>query len=381
MVTLFSLRFKRIVLRLCGLVLTVCLPLGILSNSVSGQTLLEQVYNDDADSLSVRLSLAVDPNDSIAKGDQDYTMHFGLLSPDGYKIYPQGSSTTIRNSNCGYVLDEATGIITWEILWHFPLGLLVPAVVDLQLCVIIQNVYGKIIWEGKLGDVFQRSDDGVQNDSRPRISLEPTTLPPFSGGGSNLDLIVKAYNHSLVGLGDFFDLAPRDGSTDTGVKRTFEGPELLSVDETCEVWKRPFHIYRRGSSTVARYWLIVWFGGLGQIYCPFDLDLSGDTLEDILGPELLTSDWCTKAEDPTYLDLYPLWGRDATTNVYANAVIRDDTAIDPRRVFFFVNNEICIEDSFFPIGFGQHFKGDCVEGTFRSNIVITQVFKATGSSA
>lgn len=356
-------------LRLSGFFLTVLLTIGFFSSSAVGQILVERTYDAATDSVSVRLSLAVDPNDSIAKGDQDYTLQFGVLLPDGYKVFTGGGWTSISTSNCGYVVDEATGIKTFDIYWHFYLGALVPTGVDLQLCLGITNVYGKIVWEGNLGDVFQRADDGMSNDDRPGINVFPTTVPAFSGGGTTFPLTVGINNSPLIrGFGNFIDLFLRDGPNGIGIKRTHEEPELLDQQEDSEVWRRNVHLYRKSSTATGKFWVSVWFGNLGQIHCPLDLALSGDFLVDDAGPELVTSDWCAKGENPLYLDLYPLWGREATTNIYSNAVIRDATAIDPSRVFFFVDNQICLEDSSFPIGFSEHFKGDCVEGTFRSTI-------------
>ena len=141
-------------LKVSGFFLTVFLFLGMIFNVASGQTLIERLYDPETDSLSVRMLVPVDPADSIAKGDHNYRLQFGLLTPDGYKIIPNGASTNILTANCGYTIDEQTGFKVWEIYWHFYLGLAVPASVDLQLCLVVQTLFGKVIWEGDLGTVF-----------------------------------------------------------------------------------------------------------------------------------------------------------------------------------------------------------------------------------
>ena len=211
----------------------------------------------------------------------------------------------------------------------------------------------------------------MQNDARPRISVQPGTVPPFVNGGSLFNLITKIYHFDFQegqSFGFFLDLHRRDVNG-VGIKRTEEEAELLSEEEGCEVWRKSFHLYRRGSSSTARFWVVAWLGPYGQIYCPLDLDVTGDSVVDDAAPELLPDwDWCTKGENPIYLDLYPLWGRSAATNIYANVVLKDDTAIDPSRLYFFVDNPICIEDTSIPFGFTEHFKGDCVEGSWRTDI-------------
>ncbi|MDG2169048.1 MAG: hypothetical protein P8L44_14115 [Opitutales bacterium] len=53
----------------CGWLLTFFIAFGSLSSALSGQTLLEQIYNPENDQFSIRLSLPVSLQDSIVKGD------------------------------------------------------------------------------------------------------------------------------------------------------------------------------------------------------------------------------------------------------------------------------------------------------------------------
>jgi hypothetical protein len=288
--------------------------------------------------------------------------------PDGSKILPGGSNTSILNSNCGFVLNEQTGVKTYEIFWQFHLGLLVPSLVNLQPCLSVSNVYGKTVWDNNLGQVFQRADDGVANEDRPRALIEPSTLDPLVSGAALLNLVVKVYNYNLLYFGDYMDLRRRGASTDIGLKRALVAATIIATELNCLIWNTQYHLYRRGPSNLAQFWLSAWFGNLGVILYPVQFDATGDMLEDTEPPELLASDWCTKGENPIYLDLYPLYGRDATTNIYANISLRNDTAINPQRVFFFIDNPICIEDSLLSTGFGQFFKGDLKDGIFRTSL-------------
>lgn len=358
----------RSVLKTCGSILTLSLVLGISSGSLSGQTLLEQIYNPEEDSFSIRLSLPVDPADSIAKGDQDYRLQLGFLLPTGAKVLPNGSSTTILQSNCGYVLNEQTGVRTYEILWRFRLGLLVPTLVNLQPCLTITNVYGKTIWDDNLGQVFQRADDGVQNEERPYATIETPNIDTFVNGVAFMNLVIKVYHYTLLSSGNYLDVRRRGASRDIGYKRSLAAAVLLASELNCLVWNLQYNLYRRGNANLAQFWVAAWFGNLGSILYPLQAEVSGDSLSDTEPPVVVDSDWCTKGENPIYLDLYPLFGRDAATNIYANATIQDATAIDPLRTFFFVDNPICIEDSIFPTGFAQFFKGDLKDGVFRSSI-------------
>ena len=209
---------------------------GGLLSALSGQTLLEQIYNPKNNQFSIRLSLPVSLQDSIAKGDQDYSIQFGFLMPDGSKILPGGSSTTILQSNCGFALDEQTGIKTYEIFWQFHLGLLVPSLVNLQPCLTVSNVYGKTVWDNHLGQVFQRADDGVANEDRPRAVIQPSALDPFVGGAALLNLVVKVYNYALLGFGDYMDLRRRGGSTDFGFKRSLIAATIIATELNCIIW-------------------------------------------------------------------------------------------------------------------------------------------------
>ena len=360
--------FVRRVLNTCGITLTPFLLLGVFAASLSGQTLLEQNYNAEEDSFSVRLSLPVDPQGSIAKGDQNYRLQMGFLMPNGAKVLPNGSGTTILQSNCGYVLNEQTGVRTYEILWRFQLGLLVPTLVDLQPCLTITNVYGKTIWDANFGQVFQRADDGVQNDMRPHATIETPNLDTFVNGQAFMNLVVKVWYFTLLSSGDYLDVRRRGVSTDFGFRRSLAAAVLLSSDPACLVWSLQYQLYRRGPANLAQFWLAAWFGSLGTILYPVQADVAGDVLSDTEPPVVLDSDWCTKGENPIYLDLYPLFGRDASSNVFVNATVQDATAVDPTRTFFFIDNPICIEDSTFPTGFAQFFKGDLTDGVYRSSI-------------
>ena len=367
------LHYFRVFFGFCGSSITLPVVIALLSTSLSAQVVLEErTYNAETHSLDVRLFIPVDSADSKYKGDQNYNLQFGLVLPDGYRIVPFGAWTSISSANCGSTFDAETGITTWEIYWQFFLGYGVPSLVDLQLHLEMTDLFGKVIWEGNLGDTFQRADDGMANNTRPGISVLPGTVPAFSGGESMFDLSVQ-FNNVEVNPNEIFgpliDLSRR-GINGLGIKPTNVLAELVSQEEGIEVWKRPFHLFRRGNSATAPFWVIVWLPEVGQIYCPLDLDVTGDSVVDDAPPELVVSDWCTKGEDPTYLDLYPLWGRSADTSVFVNATISDNTMIDPTRMVFFIDNPICIDGSFIPVGSVDHFKGDCVEGVFRSEIFV-----------
>ena len=353
-----------------GLFLTIVLFTGVLSVGLVGQTLIQQNYNAEEDSFSVRLSLPVNPQGSIAKGDQNYRLQMGFLLPNGAKVLPNGSSTTILESNCGFVLNEQTGVKTYEILWRFRLGLLVPTLVNLQPCLTVTNVYGKTIWDANFGQVFQRADDGVANEDRPRAELQSATADPFVNGIAQAIFLIKVYNFALHNFGNYLDVKRRGSLTDIGLKRSIIPAAIIAAELNCIIWNVQYQMYRRGTANLAPLWIAAWFGGLGTILYPIEMDVSGDTLEDTAPPMLVDSDWCTKGENPIYLDLYPLYGRDATTNIFANIHLQDESAINPQRVFFFVDNPICIEDSDFASGFGQFFKGDLNDGIFRSSIWI-----------
>lgn len=80
--------------------------------------------------------------------------------------------------------------------------------------------------------------------------------------------------------------------------------------------------------------------------------------------------WKTRGENPTFLDLYPLYGRDARTQVYVQADLTSDAPIDEGQIQIFIDNPIALPDTFQPSAGVEVIKGNGGNATIQASISV-----------
>ena len=87
-------------------------------------------------------------------------------------------------------------------------------------------------------------------------------------------------------------------------------------------------------------------------------------------PELLEARWMTKGENPIYLDLYPLYGRDASTVIYVQADLRGTEPIEGNQIDIWLENPFLLPDTFNPSGFEEIIKGNGGDATVKATLFV-----------
>ncbi len=87
-------------------------------------------------------------------------------------------------------------------------------------------------------------------------------------------------------------------------------------------------------------------------------------------PELVEARWMTEGENPTYLDLYPFWGRDAKTEIHVQVDLRSDEPIGPGKIKFWLDNPYLLNGSTGNTSRGIPIKVEGSEITATSTLVV-----------
>jgi hypothetical protein len=91
-------------------------------------------------------------------------------------------------------------------------------------------------------------------------------------------------------------------------------------------------------------------------------------------PELVDARWRTRSEDPTNLDLYPLWGRSAFSDIFVQVDLLDDEPILASQVEFWVESALIFQDVSIRTTHGRVVKGSGGAATIQATVRVFNHF-------
>ena len=323
-------------------------------------------------------------NDPNCPGTGGGSLRFGVGPADGTVVYPNLSSVSMSslNPNLSNIVLENGQIAEADFIARVPGAPLPPGTnplwvqIDGDRCSFPEPMQVGMI-DNQSSD-SERTIVSIHTDSEGLVLIE-------EGGFGTLEGTVDFANGDRAEFFDLLDVAQPGGISRFGEREVPNGEsqqdleklgdsansqiENQSHGESDHTYGFTVDVYRKDSGETSRTFRVnVFASDFTRFSIPMTLSLSGGFTPDAGAPELLAARVKTKAPDPAYLNMYPLWGRNATTEVFVQVDLKDETALSPFNTLLFIDNPLELPGGFQPISFPQNVKGDWSDGTFGATL-------------
>ncbi len=318
----------------------------------------------------MELELTINPLQPLLISHPGFTLQLGAQLANGQIIFPPDGETFFGLDDLISVNPDTRAKVYRSSI-RYPLEQAIPSEVDLTTFLTVQDFEKAAVFRGSLGTPFQKAADGILNENRPSIGVSissPSLL--FADGTATADMEVQMNNTSLDISRD------RIVISGSGVL-DFEPSARIDSEQFEQLWTQSFTAFRSSEEQVSlEIFTEIWTIRGTRFLIPLVVTTEGDWLEDNEAPGLSEVRWTTYGQDSTFLDIYPLWGRDAFSDVFVQLDLTDDVGLDPSSIIVFVDTTLFRDGIDYPVDLAEILFGkDLSEGTYQAVLRIYNDFK------